>query len=130
METAVNHNQFNFIPEAQGRRPRAWERVPRTSHAKRHRGRKGWKRYELRENNPTTSDLDRTIQTTDENLNTAVETPNRRTVKRLRNATASGSIAGAPDATQYIVTLCERGPGTPKSRPILNNSNMFLWSRS
>ena len=115
MEGANGDVQFNFAVLIPARRPRAWERAPRASFASRHRGRKVWKRYELRQNDAPRPKADQTPQTSLENTENIVGTPNQRPVKRLRNAPGSGKEEGAPDATQYIATLREKASATPKS---------------
>ena len=117
MEGASANPIFNFAVEIPIRRPRPWERAARASHATRHRGRKVWKRYELRHSDAPPSMVDSKSQHTSENTETVAGTPNQRPVKRLRNVPGSGK-EGAPDATQYIATLREKSSGTPKSRPI------------
>lgn len=119
MEGPISDGPFRFTPEAPSRRPRAWERVQRASFASRHRGRKVWKRYELRQNNRSHLNNDPTSSRyTDENVDTNAGTPSRRPIKRLRKAARLGNTEGATDATQYITTLHEKALATPKSRQI------------
>lgn len=89
MEGASGSRKFNFAVEVPSRRPRAWERAPK-SPAKSHRqGKKVWKRYEVRRKEvgfTTRDERDGGVGQESE----VVATPGRRPVKRLRNAPGLG----------------------------------------
>lgn len=118
MEGAIGGHQFNFTVEIPLRRPRPWERAPKSPHKSHRRGKKVWKRHEVRPKEAA--------QTSDTGANEdavfvieeAGSTPGRRPVKRLRNAPQKQQREGAPDDTHYTATLRDKAPGTPKSRLI------------
>lgn len=112
METATTSpkRQFDFSVQVPVRRPRAWERAPKTSFAPRHRGRKVWKRYELRSK-------EETVNSSREDLEQNNDVGGR-PVKRLRNAQGDAKgREGADDGMNvgYIPTLRSEAPGTPRS---------------
>ena len=112
METATSSpkRQYDFSVQVPIRRPRAWERAPQTSFAPRHRGRKVWKRYELRSKEETVDSSREDVEQNDE--------VGGRPVKRLRNAQGDATgREGADDGMDvgYIPTLRSEAPGTPRS---------------
>ena len=128
MATQSPKRHFDFSVQIPIRRPRAWERVPTTSFAPRHRGRKVWKRYELRTKQGTTrSDHSTNCEETGEE---GVERP----VKRLRSTRGIAGEKEGADGTgaSYVPTLRSQVPGTPRSMfsPSLNTEEwtlMTMW---
>lgn len=110
----VIENLFDFQISAPSRRPRAWDRAPKSPFATHLRGRKVWKRYELR---ATESAPEASVEISDA---AETESPNSaRPVKRLRVKqvpTAAGEVQNQKPAASYITTLHEVASGTPKSR--------------
>lgn len=110
----VNENLFDFQITAPSRRPRAWDRAPKSPFATHLRGRKVWKRYELR---ATESAPEASVEISD-----AVEAESSNTtrpVKRLRVKqvpTAAGEVQNQKSAASYVTTLHEVASGTPKSQ--------------
>lgn len=109
-----NESLFDFQITAPSRRPRPWERAPKSPFATRRRGRKVWKRYGLR-STESTSEAPAEVSDTAkvESLNTA------RPVKRLRTKQApiAAEEGGKQNpGTSYVATLHETAFGTPKSR--------------
>ncbi|KAL8796227.1 MAG: hypothetical protein Q9195_001342 [Heterodermia aff. obscurata] len=106
MATQSPKRHYDFSVQIPVRRPRAWERVPSASVAPRHRGRKVWKRYELR----TKQSISRS-EGDGEGGAAAAERP----VKRLRSA--RGEREGA-DGTEggYVPTMRSQTPGTPRRK--------------
>ena len=128
MATQSPKRHFDFSVQIPIRRPRAWERVPTTSFAPRHRGRKVWKRYELRTKQGTT----RSEQSTncEESGGEGAERP----VKRLRSTRGIAGEKEGADGTGagYVPTLRSQVPGTPRSMflPGLNAEEwtlMTMW---
>lgn len=112
METAASSPkpQYDFSVQVPIHRPRAWERAAKTSFAPRHRGRKVWKRYELRSKAETLNSSREDIGENDDSR--------ERPIKRLRNAQGGAKgREGAGDRMNvgYIPTLRSEAPGTPKS---------------
>ena len=111
MESTSPKPNYDFSVRVPHRRPRPWERVPKCSFAPRHRGRKVWKRYELRskEREGTRhSQINRGKAL--ENL--AGDVSPARPVKRLRNVPREEGADAV--ALGYTATLRSEGPGTPK----------------
>ena len=108
MATQPPKRQYDFSVQIPARRPRAWERVPSTSFAPRHRGRKVWKRYELRTKQGTT----RSDEGNGEG-GTTVERP----VKRLRSTRGIAGEKEGAGGTEggYVPTMRSQAPGTPRS---------------
>lgn len=109
-----NENLFDFQTTAPSRRPRPWDRAPKSPFATHLRGRKVWKRYELREKESAP-------ETSTEACDTAeVQSSNSaRPVKRLRvkqAPVAAGEVQNQKPVASYITTLHEIASGTPKSR--------------
>lgn len=108
-----NESSFDFQITAPSRRPRPWDRAPKSPFATRLRGRKVWKRYELRSTesaSEATTNVSNTAKV--ESLNSA------RPVKRLRMKQApiaAGEGQKQNPGTSYIATLLETASGTPKS---------------
>ena len=103
---------YDFSIQVPIRRPRAWERVPQTPFAPRHRGRKVWKRYELRSKKQD-GNRDKFIEDGDAEVAEIAERP----LKRLRNAPQFGGGkegANGPGVGGYIATLRSERPGTPR----------------
>ena len=108
--TSSPKRQYDFSVQVPVHRPRAWERAPKTSFAPRHRGRKVWKRYELRSKEETVKSSREDIEQNDDG--------GERPVKRLRNAQGGAKgREGAEDGMNvgYIPTLRSEPPGTPRS---------------
>ena len=111
MATQSPKRHYDFSVQIPARRPRAWERVPATSFAPRHRGRKVWKRYELR----TKQGITRSDRSGD--CEEVGEEGAERPVKRLRSTRGiTGEREGA-DGTDvgFVPTLRSQAPGTPRS---------------
>lgn len=111
-------NLFDFQVTAQSRRPRPWDRVPKSPFATHLRGRKVWKRYELRETKSATEAS--ASASASASITADVESSNSaRPVKRLRVKqvpVAAGELQNQKPAASYITTLHETASGTPKSR--------------
>ncbi|MCJ1463202.1 hypothetical protein MMC07_001807 [Pseudocyphellaria aurata] len=109
----TNKNLFDFQTTAPARRPRPWDRAPKSPFAN-PRGRKVWKRYELR---ATHSAAEACTEFSDE---AQVESSNSaRPVKRLRvkpAIVAAGEEQNQKLAASYITTLHEISSGTPKRK--------------
>ena len=143
MATQSPKRHYDFSVQIPARRPRAWERVPTASFAPRHRGRKVWKRYELRTNKQgATSRSDRSGDREENGNGGEEEEGVERPVKRLRSTRAvvtGGETEGADGTTGgvvgYVPTLRSQVPGTPRSmvfpKPGLNaeelESDMTMW---
>ena len=115
MESPIAKLQYNFVVEIPIKQPRAWDRVPKSPFASHRRGKKVWKRYELRPDETKSisgvGSAENTLQTPEH----VPGTPSRRPVKRLRNAPQREEKEGAPVGAVYTTTLRDRAPGTPKS---------------
>ena len=115
MESTIAKLQYNFAVEVPIKQPRAWDRVPKSPFASHRRGKKVWKRYELRPDGTKSisgvGNAENTLQISEH----VPGTPSRRPVKRLRNAPQREEKEGAPVGAVYTTTLRDRAPGTPKS---------------
>ena len=115
MESTIAKLQYSFAVEIPTKQPRAWDRVPKSPFASHRRGKKVWKRYELR---PDESKFISGVENPENTLQIPEHipgTPSRRPVKRLRNALQREEKEGAPVGAVYTTTLRDRAPGTPKS---------------
>ncbi|KAG8530939.1 uncharacterized protein KY384_004296 [Bacidia gigantensis] len=95
---------------------RGWERTPKSPHVARHKGRKVWKRQDVRANVPSESEVE---QVTDEGRqalgNVSTNTP--RAVKKQRvQKGGSGPERGRSETLQFHATLRETVVGTPKRK--------------
>jgi len=117
MESATVSQLFNFTVEVPSRRPRAWERAPKSPTKSHRHGKKVWKRYETRPKEATQAELNLKIHEEAQEPDAIANTPGRRPVKRLRNAPELRAKEGAAaaDCYNYTATLREKAPGTPKS---------------
>ncbi len=116
MEGATASQLFNFAVEVPSRRPRAWERAPKSPIKSHRHGKKVWKRYDSRPKEATHTDFSSKNQEPVQEFEAIANTPGRRPVKRLKNAPELRTKEGAPAANHYIATLREKPPGIPKSK--------------
>lgn len=123
MATTPPKRAYDFSIQVPIHRPRAWERLPKTALATRHRGRKVWKRYELRSKEKTgTRENPISIAEDDGEKGNGKDGSPARPVKRRRNGNGAGdeeSGAGREGAAEgrevgYIATMRSEAPGTPK----------------
>ncbi len=116
MEDATASQLFNFAVEVPSRRPRAWERAPKSPIKSHRHGKKVWKRYETKPKEATQTNLNSKIQEAAEEPEAIANTPGRRPVKRLRHAPELRAREGASAANNSTTTLREQASGTPKSK--------------
>lgn len=116
MESATASQLYNFAVEVPSRRPRAWERAPKSPIKSHRHGKKVWKRFETRPKEATQTQSNFEIQEAAQGSEVIVNTPSRRPVKRLRNAPEHKVKEGAPAVNHFTATLREKAPGTPKSK--------------
>ena len=112
-------NPFTFQDQVASHRPRAWERAPKSAFANRHRGRKVWKRYDLRAKEPSIQEQGAGSEILDPEeieLNNEQITRSSRPVKRLRakHVPDNENNGGVVARTGYITTLRDAAPGTPR----------------
>lgn len=116
MESATVSQLFNFAVEVPSRRPRAWERAPKSPVKSHRHGKKVWKRYETRPKEAPQTEIMSNMHEAAQEAEAIANTPGRRPVKRLRNAPEHRAKEGASAANHYIATQRENAPGTPKSK--------------
>lgn len=114
-----NANPFTFQDQVASNRPRAWERAPKSPFANRHKGRKVWKRYDLRAKGSSTQGQDTgndALDSEETELDGEQPTRSSRPIKRLclKHAPEPGKGAGVGNANGYITTLRDTAPGTPR----------------
>jgi len=114
-----NANPFTFQDQVASNRPRAWERAPKSPFANRHKGRKVWKRYDLRAKGSGTQGQDTgndALDSEETELDGEQPTRSSRPIKRLclKHAPEPGKGAGVGNANGYITTLRDTAPGTPR----------------
>ena len=107
---------FEVEPQVKKRQPRAWEREPRSPHAPHQKGRKVWKRPDIRsnlQNDPISNPKEVVARPALGDL--SANTP--RAVKKLRlkdGREDSGTEEAKPSL--YLTTLRDGMQGTPRSR--------------
>ena len=109
METTSPTRHYDFSIQIPIRRPRAWERAPKTPVATRYRGRKVWKRYELRSKEETGTRENPINVAEDVEAGEGSTTP-ARPIKRQKNV-QSEKREGAEG---YIATMRSEAHATPK----------------
>jgi len=116
MESAAASPLYNFAVEVPSRRPRAWERAPKSPIKCHRHGKKVWKRYGTKPKEAPQTEIKSKIHEAIQEPEAIAYTPGRRPVKRLRNAPELRAREGASAANNYTATLREQAPGTPKSK--------------
>lgn len=108
-----NDDVFTFQSTTESRRIRAWDRAPKSPFANRHRGRKLWKRYELRAKEAAHEGQAEPVT----ELGVLNDLSTNKVIKRMRvKETSFGSgEEGEQRPTRYITTLQDTAPGTPRS---------------
>lgn len=116
IDRQLNDPLINFQAHVVPHIPRAWERAPHKPFAPQHRGRKVWKRYNLR-----SKELEQPTQTMkgQEGSGSGDErfADTNRPIKRqcITNAPDYPGAQESEKPPKYITTLRARAPGTPRS---------------
>lgn len=115
-----NEDTFAFHQNIPSRRPRGWERAPKSPQAARHKGRKVWKRPEARPKDALGQPHTGTNNGDDIHPRSPLgqmSTNTPRPVKRLRLKNAPDFKGDTKDqkAARYFPTLHNGNAGTPKS---------------
>ncbi|KAL9008096.1 MAG: hypothetical protein Q9173_006743 [Seirophora scorigena] len=108
----------SFHPERPSQRPRAWERLPKSSHLKRHKGRKVWKRYEPLQRNPAKENQHQMQDGQHDPRELSGLVDSTHAAKRLRSREAStneGPEIGQK-LSRYVTTLRDKASGTPRRK--------------
>ncbi|KAL9016379.1 MAG: hypothetical protein Q9185_006278 [Variospora sp. 1 TL-2023] len=107
----------SFNPGRATQRPRAWERLPKSSHSKRHKGRKVWKRYEPLQRNPAKEDQKQMQDGQHDPPELSGLIDSTHIAKRLRSqhSTNEGPEMGLKPS-RYVTTLRDKASGTPRRK--------------
>ncbi|KAL8763251.1 MAG: hypothetical protein Q9184_000891 [Pyrenodesmia sp. 2 TL-2023] len=107
-----------FQPDIPTQRPRPWDRLPKSPHTEKRKGRKVWKRYEALQRNVARENQRQNEQRELEKreLNGSVDTAH--TAKRLRSreATTEQESVMGQKASRYVTTLRDKALGTPRRK--------------
>ncbi|KAI4280574.1 MAG: hypothetical protein L6R35_005862, partial [Caloplaca aegaea] len=116
----------SFYPGRPTQRPRAWERLPKSSHSKRHKGRKVWKRYEPLQRNPAKEDQKQMQDGQHDPPELSGLIDSTHIAKRLRSqhSTNEGPEMGLKPS-RYVTTLRDKASGTPR-RKLASNTTLRL----
>lgn len=112
----TNDPLINFQHHVVSRIPRAWERAPHKPSAPQHRGRKVWKRYNLRSKEiQQSTQISKGLENADVQDEQFADTD--RPVKRqcITNALENPGAQGSQKPPKYITTLRAKASGTPRS---------------
>ncbi|KAL9601956.1 MAG: hypothetical protein Q9219_002180 [cf. Caloplaca sp. 3 TL-2023] len=107
-------------PKLSTRRPRAWDRLPRSPYTKRRKGSKVWKRYERSSKAPA-KEKGNKVQDGEMDADTfelSGPVDATHTAKRLRSEEgAADENAGMhQNPSRYVTTLCDKVAGTPRRK--------------
>ena len=112
VESRSTIKSYNFQPHSPPRCQRAWERAPKSPFAPQHKGRKVWKRYDLRVKETVMAGHDQIQNSSDEIANSLPP------VKRLRLGPTQVILDRQVEqrSARYITTLRDYTSGTPRSQ--------------
>lgn len=116
VDRQINDPLINFQHHVVPHIPRAWERAPHKPFAPQHRGRKVWKRYNLR-----SKEIEQSTQTLKGHEGSDVEDEGfagtDRPIKRqcITNAPENPGAQESQRPSKYITTLRATPPATPRS---------------
>ncbi|KAL8904638.1 MAG: hypothetical protein Q9207_003126 [Kuettlingeria erythrocarpa] len=107
-----------FQPNLSIQRPRPWDRLPKSPHAKKRKGRKVWKRYEPLQRNAAKENRRQSDQRELERCELNGPADTAHTAKRLRSrdATTEQESVMGQRASRYVTTLRDKVPGTPRRK--------------
>ncbi|KAL8932662.1 MAG: hypothetical protein Q9216_006736 [Gyalolechia sp. 2 TL-2023] len=120
----------SFQPDLLTHRPRAWDRIPKSPHAKRRKGHKVWKRYEAPQK---TTRSQRGCQLDDGELFVSnAEANGAHAVKRQRakDAPTHQEDEMKQKPSKYIATLRDRFMGTPRRKVASRRSLRIDWAKN
>lgn len=117
------HPTYDFQQCTAPHIPRAWERAPKSSFAPQHKGRKVWKRYELR-----ATEVDSTLHDRPQKRGGECE-EGLRPIKRRRakQAPEARDLANTQTPPRFFTTLREQPHGTPRSISLPFTGQSLYW---